>query len=256
LGSGGASVPGGAGSGGAVGLGSDGSIAIDAELSSAIDWSIWSLQLPVGTGTSPTIISPQQLLAGFSNDYFYEAADGGQVFMDPATGVTTSGSLHCRTELREMTAAGVAAAWAATGTNTMAVSGRVLQVGGGSSGRTTVAQIFNSDDSIPLCELEYSNSLGGFELLYEESSGAGTYVDLKTPVPLGSQYAFALSLSNGVLTVGMNGNEVYSHIPSATISAKTFYFKCGNYDQTATAGAISTTPYSVVENYDIAVVHR
>ena len=58
------------------------SIAIDAKLSVAIDLSIWSLQLPVGTGTSPAIISPQQLLAGFSNDYFYQAADGGRVFMD------------------------------------------------------------------------------------------------------------------------------------------------------------------------------
>ena len=236
--------------------GSGGSIAMDAKLPAAIDLSIWSLQLPSGTGTSPTIISPKQLLAGFSNDYFYEAADGGLVFMDPATGVTTSGSLHCRTELREMTATGGNAAWAATGTNTMAVSGRVVQVGGGSSGRTTVAQVFNSDDSIPLCELEYSNSLGGFELLYEEASGAGTYVDLKTPVALGSQYAYTLSLSNGVLAVSINGNDVYARTPSATILAKTFYFKCGNYDQTATAGALSTTPYSVVENYDIAVVHR
>jgi hypothetical protein len=256
LGSGGTGAPGGAEAGGGVDLGSGGSIAMDAKLSPAIDLSIWSLQLPIGTGTSPTTISPQQLLAGFSNDYFYQAADGGQVFMDPATGVTTSGSLHCRTELREMTAAGGAAAWAATGTNTMAVSGRAVQVGGGSSGHTTVAQVFNSDDSIPLCELEYANSLGGFELLYEEASGAGTYVDLKTPVALGSEYAYTLSLSNGVLTVSINGNDVYTHTPSATILAKTFYFKCGNYDQTATVGAISTTPYSVVENYGIAVVHR
>jgi len=119
-----------------------------------------------------------------------------------------------------------------------------------------VAQVFNSDASIPLCELEYASSLGGFELLYEEASGAGTYVDLKTPVALGSEYAYTLSLSNGVLTVSINGKDVYTHTPSATILAKTFYFKCGNYDQTATAGAISTTPYSVVENYGIAVVHR
>jgi hypothetical protein len=47
-----------------------------------------------------------------------------------------------------------------------------------------------------------------------------------------------------------------THTLSTTILAKTFYFKCGNYEQTATVGAISTTPYSVVENYGIAVVHR
>jgi hypothetical protein len=58
--------------GGGVDLGAGGSIAMDAKLSTAIDLSIWSLQLPIGTGTSPTTISPQQLLAGFSNDYFYQ----------------------------------------------------------------------------------------------------------------------------------------------------------------------------------------
>jgi Alginate lyase len=231
-------------------------VATDASPASPIDLSIWSLQLPIGSGTSPTTIPPSQLLVGFSNPYFYVAADGGQIFMDPATGVTTSGSQHCRTELREMTAAGAQAAWPVTGTNTLTVTGKVLQVGGGSSGHATIGQIFNSDDSIPLGELEYANSLGGFELLYEEASGAGTYVDLKTPVALGEQYTYSLALSNGVLTVTINGNDVYTHAPSATIAAKHFYFKLGNYDQTATAGAVSTTPYSVVEVYAASVVHQ
>jgi hypothetical protein len=151
--------------------GTGGTAAHDADQVSAIDFTIWSLQLPIGSGTSPTTIPPSQLVAGFSNAYFYRADDGGQVFMDPATGITTSGSQHCRTELREMTPEGGQAAWRSTGINTLTVAGKVLQVGGGASGRVTVGQVFSSDDSIPLCELEYSNSLGGFELLYEEASG-------------------------------------------------------------------------------------
>jgi hypothetical protein len=47
-----------------------------------IDFSIWSLQEPSGSGTSPTTISPSQLVAGYSDAYFHKAADGGQVFMD------------------------------------------------------------------------------------------------------------------------------------------------------------------------------
>ena len=188
--------------------------------------------------------------------YFYPAADGGQTFMDPATGITTSGSVHCRTEMRESTADGSQAAWASTGTNTMTVTGKVLKVGGGSSGDVTVGQLFNGTDSIPLIEMQYSVGKGGFELLYEEAKGGGSETDLKTPVALNTQYTFSLALSKGVATVSVNGTQVYTHTPSAGTLAKSFYFKFGNYDQTAMAGAISTTPYTVVEAYSVAVVHN
>jgi hypothetical protein len=223
---------------------------------SAIDFSIWSLQEPSGSGTSPTTISPSQLVAGYSDAYFYKAADGGQAFMDTETGITTSGSTHCRTELREMTSSGAPAAWAPTGTNTMDVAGSVTLLGGGSNGKVTVGQVFNSSDDIPLCELMYSASVGGFILLYEEVKGGGAVTDLKTPVALNTVYSFELSLTNGVLTVSINGQQVYSHTPSASILANQFYFKCGNYDQTTQSGAVTTTPYTIVENYSINVVHN
>ncbi len=222
----------------------------------SIDYSIWSLQEPSGSGTSPTTISPSQLVAGYSDAYFYIAADGGQAFMDTQTGITTSGSIHCRTELREVTSSGAQAAWAPSGTNTMDVTGQVMLVGGGLSGAVTVGQVFNSNDSIPLCELMYSASVGGFVLLYEEAKGAGTTVDLQTPAALNTPYSFQLSLTNGVLTVSINGTQVYSQTPSANILSKEFYFKCGNYDQTTSSGTVTTTPYTIVENYSIDVVHE
>jgi len=221
-----------------------------------IDFSIWSLQEPSGSGTSPTTISPSQLVAGYSDAYLYKAADGGQAFMDTKTGITTPGSTHCRTELREMTSSGAHAAWAPSGTNTMDVAGKVTLLGGGSNGKVTVGQVYNSNDSIPLCELMYSASVGGFVLLYEEAKGGGTVADLKTPVALNTPCRFQLSLTNGVLTVSINGKQVYSHTPSAGILAKKFYFKCGNYDQTTIAGAVTTTPYTIVENHYINVVHK
>jgi hypothetical protein len=137
----------------------------------------------------------------------------------------------------------------------MDVAGQVTLLGGGSSGKVTVGQVYNSNDSIPLCELMYSGSAGGFVLHYEEAKGAGTDVDLQTAVALNTPYSFQLSLTNGVLTVSINGTQVYSHTPSSSILANEFYFKCGNYDQTTTAGEVTTTPYTVVEIYSINVVH-
>jgi alginate lyase len=223
----------------------------------SIDFSMWELQLPIGSNNSPTTISSDQLVAGFSNDYFYQTSEGGgQVFMDPATGITTSGSQHCRTEMRELKPGGGSAAWTLQGTNTMTVSGKVLQVGGGASGHVTVAQIFNATDSIPLAELEYATSRGGFELLYEEAKGTGSTVDLLTSVPLNTAYTFVLALSDGVLTANINGKQVFARTPSAATAAKAFYFKVGDYDQTAAAGAVSVVPYTIVEASAVAIVHE
>lgn len=218
-----------------------------------IDFNIWKLQQPDGS-----TIEPSQLVAGYSSPYFYKASDGGQIFMCPQTGVTTSGSRHPRCELREVTSSGSNAAWSWTGTNTLTVTGKIIQLGGGTSGRTAIGQIFNATDSIPLCELMYeqkTNSKGGnFKVLYEEAKGAGTYIDLPTSCAIGQTFTYKLELSGGKLYVYINGNLVYSRTPS--FSGKLFYFKCGNYDQTAVAGPVSTKPYTIVELYSIDVVHK
>ena len=214
-----------------------------------IDYSIWELQLPTGSGTSPTTISSSKLLAGYSDPYFYPGTDGGQMFMDPPTGVTTSGSTRCRTEMRESTVAGGEAAWRSTGTNTMTVTGKVVK---GAS--VTVAQVFDGGGGNTLCELQFNGK--GFSLFYEESKGSGSSVGLNAPVALNTKYSFTLSLSNGVLAVTINGKQVYTHTPGAGTRASTFYFKVGNYDQGTSAGPASTTAHSIVENYTVEVVHN
>jgi hypothetical protein len=220
-----------------------------------IDLSVWSLQLPTGLGTSPTTISPAMLVSGYTDAYFYVATDGGQAFMDPITGVTTSGSQLCRTELREDSADGQRAAWASTDTNALTVAGAVTLVGGGAADDVTIGQVFNDTDSATLGELQYSSSRGGFQLLYEEAKGTGKALDLQTPVTLGTRYTFTLALTDGVLTVDLDGHQVYTHTLSTAIAAKRFYFKLGDYDQTSTAGAVSITPYTIVEAYGARVVH-
>ncbi len=216
----------------------------------AIDYSVWELQEPDGT-----TVSSGQLSAGHTDPYFYTASDGGQVFMDTQTGTPTSGSLHPRCEMREMNG-GSGAAWAPTGINTLSVAGKVLMLGSGSGGKTTVAQVFNSTGGIPLCELIYSGGLGGFEILYEEAKGAGSYINLGAPVALNTPYTFTLSLSNGVLTVSINGGVLYTHTPSAGVLSDSFYFKCGDYDQTAVSGTNTTVPYTEVEDTDVEVYHN
>lgn len=226
----------------------DGGAGKDAGPPVPIDFSIWELQLPVGSGTSPMTVAPPEL-ATFSDIYFYMGDDGGQMFMDPATGVTTSGSVHPRSELRESNATGGAANWSPAGTNTMTVSGKVVKGGG-----VTIAQVFNGPRSITLGELQYSS--GGFSLFYEEAKGAGGSTGLGNAVPLDTKYTFTMGFSKNVLTVSINGKQVYSHTPSAGILGSTFYFKVGNYDQTATTGTPGTTAHSLVEVYSVDVVHH
>ncbi len=243
----------------------DGGGASDATGAPAIDFSIWSLQLPIAAsgGSGVMTILPKDLLAGFHDAYFYVASDGGQAFMDPATGVTTSGSMHCRSELREMNPDGSAAAWTASGTHTMTVTGRLTQLGGGSGGRVTVAQVFDGGGGHTLAELQIGAVGGGYDfaLFYEEAKGSGSSTDLHVPVTLGASYTFELSLStpsaggSPSLTVSLGGKPVYAHTPT-TPASDTFYFKLGNYDQTATSGAASTTPYTIVEVDAVAVTHR
>lgn len=220
------------------------------------DLSIWSLQLPTGSGTSVTTIRPDKLTGtnGFTDsNYFYTASDGAMTFMDPQQGITTSGSIHCRTELREMTGSGDAAAWSSDGTNVMSVIGEVLQVGGGSGGHVVLGQVYNSSSSIPLCAFEYFASTGGFKVLYEEAKGAGTYIDLGVSCPLKTRYTVSLGLTHGVLTVTVNEKLCYTKVIS--LPGVQYYFKCGAYDQTATAGIPDMKPYTVVIVHALNVEH-
>jgi Alginate lyase len=199
----------------------------------AINWSPWSLQLPDNTTANPD---------STSNAWFYR--DGSfQAFMDPKTGTTTSGSVHCRTELHEN------ANWSSSGTNTLSATVKVTKIG---SGKTTIAQVF-SNNAHTLLELEYGT--GGFTAFYEEAKGAGSSTDIGHAVGLGSTFTYKVAFSGQTLTVTINGATAWTKVPSSAGSSGTFYFKAGNYDQSATSGPVSTTAYSIVEFSALSVSH-
>lgn len=217
-----------------------------------IDYSIWQLQLPSGTGTSPDIIPPSKL-EGYRDAYFYPAADHGQIFMDPPTGIHTSGSVHPRSEMRESKPDNSQVLWKPSATNTMTVVGKAIKCSS-----CTIAQIFNGTHAITLAELQYSSSNGGsMKLFYEEAKGEGLApVDLGVTIPLDTQYTFVMSLTKNVLSVTVNGKVRYTKTPSAAMLASQFYFKVGNYDQTSTGGPVVATVHSQIEVYSVAVAHE
>ena len=131
----------------------------------------------------------------------------------------------------------------------MTVTGKVTKGGG-----ITIAQVFNGRDGITLGELQYST--GGFTLFYEESRGGGSSTGLGNGTALNTNYTFTMGFSKNVLTVTINGKQVFSRAPSARILASNFYFKVGNYDQGTSGGTPGTTAHSIVEDYSIAVVHQ
>ncbi len=196
----------------------------------------WKLQLPDNSQTTAV-----------NSDHkpWYYTNGSSRVFADPNFGITTSGSAHCRTEMREV------ATFKASGTNSITVTGKITK---GASG-ITIGQVFNDDDSIPLAELEYTG--GDFGVLYEEEKGGGKMYALNGSVSIGQTYSYTLSLSQGVLKVTTSTGGSFSKKPSSAVSGNHFYFKVGNYDQKSTKGtSVSSTIRSTVEVSKIVVSHK
>jgi hypothetical protein len=208
----------------------------------------FSLQLPIGSTGSVTTISGANLAAGYTNPYYFytNSTDGSMVMMDPTQGWATSGSLHPRVELRET------AIWSTAGTNKLDATVAVIQV----PDHTTIGQIFQgSGPSKPLCELQFT-SAGKVQLLLENTNqgGSATIYPI-TNVPLGSTFNYELSLTGTTITVTVNGT-VQTFTMDSSFDGESFYFKAGNYDQTAVSGTPLTTPGTVVQFYALTLTHQ
>ena len=207
----------------------------------------FTLQLPTGSSGSVDTKSGSQLEGGYTNQYYFytDSGDGAMVMMDPQVGWTTSGSLHPRVEFREN------ATWSTGGTNVLDATLKVTKV----PSNTAIAQIFQgSGPSKPLCELQYSSS-GAVKLFLENTNqgGGGTTTTIDT-VPLGTQFTYQMTLKGSTITVKVNGTTKTFTMDSS-FNGETFYFKAGNYDQSAVSGTPQTSPGTVVKFYALKITH-
>jgi hypothetical protein len=215
--------------------------------SSSASWSLkgWDLQLPNGDAVDNPGTDD-----GAYRSYLYVDAEGALTFMDPRTGVTTSGSLHPRTELREATGG-----WSATGKNTMTGTVAVPTI----PSRTTIAQIFQAPNapSKPLLELQYGAGGKVYVLVEKTNEGGNAGAPQQiAEVTSGGKFTYALSLSADEIGISINGAQAFSEKLTSTFVGEKFYFKWGNYDQTATKGKVSTTPGTIVKYYAHEVTHE
>jgi hypothetical protein len=237
------------------------------------DLSLWELQEPIGDVGRPKTIPPSELvgIGGYQDRYFFtDTTSGSMNFFDPSTDcVTTGNSSHCRSELREMAAAGAAASWPVRGTNTLSATLAVTHV----PDHVCVGQIHIGAgmpiSTKPLVELFYFATGGpdgrlfpiplpGKIVMAIHSSpigGDGVY-ETVAAVPIGVRWSYLLSLvgtgAKAVIGLSINGAAATTWPMPASFAGERMYFKAGDYDQTA-AGTAS--PGASVSFYVLRVFH-
>ena len=203
--------------------------------------------MPTGSSGNPDIETGAQLAAGFTDSpYFYtDTSDGAMVMGDAKNGWATSGSEHSRTELRET------AIWPTTGTNIETGTLAVTKV----PDHTTIAQIFQgTGPSKPLCELQVTSS-GVVQLLLESTNqGGSSSLPQIASVSLGTKFTYSLQLSGTTITVKV-GSATKTFTMDSSFDGESFYFKAGDYDQTAGNTGGDLTVGTIVKYYALSISH-
>ena len=210
----------------------------------------FSLQLPYGkkAGGSPLEITGAELAGcgGYQNAswFYWDTAGDYMVMKAPPNGTDcahTSGSLHCRTELREENPD----IWSPSGTNTMSVKLKVAVADDGDYG-TVIGQVFASY-SKPVCELFYAPD-GVITLGVEQTTKGGQDLFYQVgTIPINTEFTYEYSYSNNILSLSINGGTPQT-FPTSQLGNPNSYFKVGDYDQ-------GKTLYAEVDIYSIAIVH-
>ena len=212
----------------------------------------FNLQLPYATsGSSPATISGSALAGcnGYQNASWFYWDNAGDYMVMKAPPLQngdscahTSGSVHCRTELREENPD----SWSPSKTNTMTVTLSVPKPDDGDHG-TVVGQVFSADYSKPVAELYYNQS--GDLVIGVEQSTAGGHEIFSTigTIAVGTKFTYILSYSDDNLTVTLNGGAAQS-FPTSQLNNPNSYFKVGDYNQ-------GVDDSSEVDVYSIAIVH-
>jgi hypothetical protein len=213
----------------------------------------FDLQLPYATkGTSPAQISGSALAGcnGYQNAswFYWDDSNNYMVMKAPPlqngdSCAHTSGSVHCRTELREENPD----SWSPKGTNTMTVTLSVPKPDDGSHG-TVVGQVFSAEFSKPVAELYYNQS-GDLVIGVEQTTSGGHSIFSPIGnVAVGTKFTYILSYSDNNLTVTLNGGTAQS-FPTSQLGDPDSYFKVGDYNQ-------GVDDSSEVDVYSVAIVHN
>jgi len=213
----------------------------------------WELQLPIGSTGDPDTISSSELQGcdGYQDPghqyFFTESGDGALVMKVPGSPassgcVTTPNSLHCRTELREISPS----SWSLNaGTNKLSVTLAVEEPDSSTYG-TVIGQV-HIDDSVsskPVCELYY-NSAGTLTMGVEQTRSGGDEVfTVVGSVPVGTVFSYTIAYESNVLSVSINGGNA-KVLSTYSLDAPPSYFKAGNYNQGSTPSDVHFFAISV-----------
>ena len=191
------------------------------------DLSHWSLTLP---DQNASVITPAELVAGFTNSNFYTGADGAMVFWCPVTGGTTGASDNPRSELREvLNPTDNSVNWSPYGTHVLNAECRVTQLP--SSKRVVIGQIHSYLGSAPPLVLLVFND-GNVEAQVKLAS---TDTDNTTYsiayVGLGNAIQYQIQMRDGVVSMTVNGanQTVNTFATDPAWERQTYYFKAGDY---------------------------
>jgi len=215
-------------------------VAAAASPANVMDLSGWKLNLPVdangGNGGNDGVqfggrtVLPQELAAGFSDDYFRSDGQGRIVFTAPANGAVTTpgvGTDHTRSELREFDRSGDAKGdW--TGSGTLSATCEVQQVATASP-VAVIGQLRSENHVFAQLVYRVASQDIAVDVYQGDSDGSRHAVTVLAPgVALGQPVAYALSFAGGVLTASVDGAS-RDFTVDGTWSTARLYFKVGAY---------------------------
>jgi hypothetical protein len=250
---------------------------------SNFDLSHWYLQLPTsdnkltGRADWKDAASPSQLVAGFTNAYFYTSDDGAMTLWTPDNGAVMTGAAHPRTELRERLAPeNNNLNWSLCGTHVLTAQCRVLQVSSDAR-KVCIGQIkepgyLTSGTAKAGNEQMIMVDLGSRKIYAHVSLDGNRPGNFRPTLISGPSVTtntlinYTMAVSNGVLTITVNDVTHSWDLFSGTnylglaatnwspASGNTVYFKAGDYNQTANACGCSDDGARVAF-YHLAIYH-
>jgi chitosanase len=217
----------------------------------------WKLQLPINSDNAGNVdeITRDQLVAGYTSEWFTDTADGkGFKFHTPVNGKTTSGSQYPRTELREMNSNGTTTAgWNSGGVfdgtvRTFQANYKILHLPTGDR-ETTLFQIHNGDTEVTT--VRTTETAGGIRVAARKN-GSSITPYFNTNYQYGTAFDIKVEVSSRV-KIWYNGvlQHDYPFSDLTVGPSGLFYLKAGNYLQANTTTA-SASEYGDVEMRPVA----